>query len=380
MQDWAGRTPLHYIYQFRLEKETVTRESISQLLEAGADVNARDREGNTPLSMSICWRGGAQVTRLLIESGASVNSICYHERPIHWAAEAGDAEIVHLLLNAGAKANAIDMEGKNALHHAVRATDYRNVMLRLFEASVNVNASDKEGMTPMHELLAYFTPPDADVGTFGKAQLLIDNGANIDALNKCGQTPLFMVFARRFDAYYGVYMLYISPHASGERRRRELCSWPWFVANGARLDVVAHIEQSTGDDLLDKCIGLFTFAHFAVFNDDVELLKAAIAHGVDLNVRSKSHGSALHMACDENNGTLAKMLHENGAHVDIVSLSIWQRIGLPFAFDCLKRFFACCQMQPPVDAEGRDVREKLVKLLRDETVKEDRGTFGSCRA
>ena len=344
LQNWMGRTPLHYAYKLRDEKETVARESIAQLLEAGADVNARDCGGDTPLSMNIYCYKNARIARLLIEGGADVNSICHRERLIHWAARRGDAETVRLLLNAGAEPNSSDTDGRNALHHAVRATDFHDIMLRLFEAGVNANATDNKGMTPMHELLMWSNHfGAANAVTFAKARLLIDNGANIDALNKCGHTPLFMAFARHLDAYYRMRVSHVYWRTIREGRQ-ELCSW--FVANGARLDIVAPVKRDKWDDLLGKCIGLFSFAHLAIFHDDAELLKAAIAHGVDLNVRSKSHGSALHIACNRNNGTLAKILYENGAHVDIVSASVWQRFFVSFTFTVEMVFMLAARCNP----------------------------------
>ena len=51
--------------------ENVAR--VRELLEKGANVNAKDSNGDTPLHKAAC-RGYARVARLLIEHGADVNA------------------------------------------------------------------------------------------------------------------------------------------------------------------------------------------------------------------------------------------------------------------------------------------------------------------
>lgn len=102
-----------------------------------------------------------------------------------------------------------------------------------------------------------------------------------------------------------------------------------LVAKGARLDVVAEALgcRSLPGVYVEKkprpTFGLVTFAHFAVEFSDTDLLQAAIAQYTDLEVRSSRFGTALCMACDNDNDEMAELLLWNGAHPDSVTHCVW---------------------------------------------------------
>jgi len=114
---------------------------VRQLIEAGADVNYRQRH-DTPTP--IHWaakQGHADVVRLLIEAGADVSAEetageFTRMTPLHWAAS-GHADVVRLLIEAGADVNAMTILG-TPLHLAV-AEDNADVVRLLIEAGADVN-------------------------------------------------------------------------------------------------------------------------------------------------------------------------------------------------------------------------------------------------
>jgi ankyrin repeat protein len=68
-------------------------EEMKRLLEAGANVNAKNTEGETPLHVSGIW-GKLEPLQLLLDKGASVNAQATGEKslglaPLHWFTHPG---------------------------------------------------------------------------------------------------------------------------------------------------------------------------------------------------------------------------------------------------------------------------------------------------
>src|SRR6266487_4490748 len=94
---------------------------VRQMLENGADVNAKDN-GGTPLLQAV-WRGGFSITG----------------RP--WAPGGGHEAVVRLLLEKGADVNTKDYYGWTALDRAA-ANQHEAVVQLLLEKGADANATD----------------------------------------------------------------------------------------------------------------------------------------------------------------------------------------------------------------------------------------------
>lgn len=128
-RDQRGWTPLMHACMTRL----ASAEIVEALLGAGADVNAKDRIGRTALIWALRTGGGKEVhekVRLLLAGGADPNAKSqYGETPLLHATSARSLDTVAQLLAAGADPNAAAWKGESALAFARRVGDTEMVKL-----------------------------------------------------------------------------------------------------------------------------------------------------------------------------------------------------------------------------------------------------------
>jgi ankyrin repeat protein len=176
---------------------------VQEILAGGADVNAKDvSKGNTALH-AAAEHGHFNVSRLLVESGARVdmaNEDGY--TPLHKAAAMGDYDTSALLVEKGADVKARTSVGDTPLHFAaemrnfemaqmVKAmgvksnynwkTDNEKVAAFLIQRGAELDARDKFGRTPLQRTTPWNNYP--------VAKLLIDSGADASIKDNDGLTP-----------------------------------------------------------------------------------------------------------------------------------------------------------------------------------------------
>lgn len=88
---------------------------VKRHLKRGADVNARDNFGETPLFLAV-FKGHKDVAELLIAKGAMVNVKAKNNAtPLHYAAMQGHTDVAELLIAKGADVNAKNQRGLTPL-------------------------------------------------------------------------------------------------------------------------------------------------------------------------------------------------------------------------------------------------------------------------
>ena len=99
-------------------------EAVKKTLADGADVNAKDEDGRTPL-LHAAYQGNKEIAELLLANGADVNAKNEVDTtPLHHAALYGHKETVELFITNGADVNAIiasgQYQGKTPLDLAIQ--------------------------------------------------------------------------------------------------------------------------------------------------------------------------------------------------------------------------------------------------------------------
>jgi ankyrin repeat protein len=127
VKDNEGNTPLHFAVKRINREKFPTRDYegiIRLLLEKKADVHIVNAGGATPLHTAAAFRADPSAVEMLIQAGADVNLKTFAAydgwTPLHGAAARNSAGIVAVLLKHGADLTARDGKGLTALEVAER--------------------------------------------------------------------------------------------------------------------------------------------------------------------------------------------------------------------------------------------------------------------
>ena len=196
--DWIDDTTAHESTALHTHAGAGYPENCRKLIELGADVNAVDKNQRTPLHYAIAGSHAfhpgnvreryVQTCMVLLQNGTKLNQedAADHLNYLRHAAAKGLYEVFDELLSRGAKK---DIK-KHAGHLLCSAAQHDNPdrIKQLLEWGSDVNAHGYEDSTALHHA--------ARRKNLEVCQLLISNGADVNAVDERGQTPLFEVFDR----------------------------------------------------------------------------------------------------------------------------------------------------------------------------------------
>ncbi len=176
-------TMVHLLAYFALE------EFLAYVLGHGAEPDAKDSQGRTPLSWAARYNAKELVKLLLAQDSMEVNSKDSAGRtPLCWAVGSGSEEVVKLLLARGdVEADSKDSAGRTPLFYAVARRGSAEEMALLLLARDHLEADSKDyiGRTPLFYMVT--RPRSKRV----VQSLLARDDVNADPKDFRGHTPLF---------------------------------------------------------------------------------------------------------------------------------------------------------------------------------------------
>ena len=94
--------------------------NVRELLANGADVDAKDKDGETALHWAAC-SGKVDIATFLIENGADVDAKSnYGKTALHWAAFFGHVDVAKILIENGVNVNVKNKNNDTAVEVAIR--------------------------------------------------------------------------------------------------------------------------------------------------------------------------------------------------------------------------------------------------------------------
>ncbi len=254
--------------------------------EKGIDVDVRDENGMSPLIYAAFF-GHADTVKELLDCGADVNACGSNGVTALLAAlqNAANANIARLLMDCGADVNAADGQGLTPLMTAIYA-DSLEMTLYLLNKGADVNIKNSKGWTALD---------------LAKQK---EDRKMIQALHRAGnfQNADLIYAARIGDTNWLNEMIKAGADVNGKNENLE-APLLWAAFNGHMR--VAKILLDNDARINDTSKAGWSALMAAVESGSEQLVKLLLARGADVSIKMESGETALTLAqVNENNGII----------------------------------------------------------------------------
>ncbi|KAK5697078.1 hypothetical protein LTR17_024043 [Elasticomyces elasticus] len=333
--DEDGSTPLS---KARRLADSTSEAVVGLLLDYGADISEHDTAGD-PLLHWAASRSWQLTMRLLQEFSVDIHARSRRgETALHRAASVEDQSIAQLLIDRGARVNDVDQDKETALHKAIwwsRHTAEPMVRL-LLESEAELHTRYRSGATLLYH--AVWREDD------GVVRALLDHGARVDDTNVDGSTALHAAASRLNESIIRLLLEsganpclttergkaalhYAAARGNGAASTRVLLEYGaavnvkdsrgheplYYAAWGTNEEVVSSLLEC-GANIHIMHDGM-TALHRAALAGHKAVVQTLLDHGAIVNKPGSDGRTALCLASMEGNVSAVRLLLESGAHV-----------------------------------------------------------------
>ena len=275
---------------------------VQELIRSGEDVN--DPRRGISLLMVAIGKGFKEIALALLEAGADVhakNNV--GQLPIHWACSEGLEEVVQSIIDRGSPVSGRDSLGNSPLMCAWHDT---GISTRLLRAGASCKGLSEWELND----LFFRVCNECDLLA---VQTLLKNGCCTSTLSKEKKEALLRCACHEGDVFVVQALLKngcnVSILSSKERNKLLIhaCYLGHIYIAEALIADGCHVNCVNSDG----CTPLMIVAHEGY----EELVRALILAGADLNMQSTNGNTALHFAAISNHTQCGILLAEGGASV-----------------------------------------------------------------
>ncbi|OUM65276.1 hypothetical protein PIROE2DRAFT_7737 [Piromyces sp. E2] len=297
------------------------------LINAGADINAKDIQGKTALMYILeTKKASSKLIKFLIKHGANINGICNDGcSPIVYATKGNNKYVIKCLLDSGVNTNVVSKDGKSLLLHASI-----NGCFHLFKYLIendlvdNIDCVDQNFETPlMHavrskkiDLIEYIVENGADVNC---TNINDESALNIACYGRITRKNLLIVQCL-IDHGANINKIYNVKKKSTYLRRREY--WrvtPLIYAINRQNFKLVKLLVENGADVNGKDINGLTALYYTIFLNKkyINIVEYLLNHGANINeIINNQNETVLFYAVKYSNETIVKLLVDNGADIN----------------------------------------------------------------
>ena len=338
-----GSTLLHLACQSESHAILETCQYLVEKLEL--NVNARDKQGATPLILGVATKKGKELIELFIEQGADLEVVSkYGMTAVMEASATGQLEIHKLLVAHGAK---IGGDGCSQDYHpfiqAVRFGKLEVIKYFISEHKVDLDMVVNGGLTA---LMVAITEEQ-----FEMAKQLIEAACDVNIISDSKDTALTLT-VRAEAEHLGLLSLLIDSGANMEHRI-------YHENMTALLIAVKDNKYDTAKLLLEKGCNVnasdstgATSLMYALLDQDLEIVKQLMRHGARQMVNQSMQLTALMIASALDNSDIVRYLLEQNGNVHARNPEGWT--ALMFATKAGKTANAKLLIRHKANVDSRD--------------------------